>query len=215
MNNFINRMKNIVMADLHEALEKKEKQNPIGLLNQYLRDCERETDKVKKLIERHRQLHVQFEKELKLAANMAEKRKRQADIAAAAGEAQLQSFATLEQAQYEQRTERLRASLSEVKAQISELEQKYEEMKHKLKDMHIRRLELMGKENATKANRRMDMVIHTDKYEETAGSRFAEIDEYLERLEQEADRNYMHSTIDSRIAQLEKEQKNQETHTIS
>ena len=36
--------------------------------------------------------------------------------------------------------------------QLVELEQKYEEMKDKLKkDMNIRRLELMGRENVTRA----------------------------------------------------------------
>ncbi|CAM3911041.1 PspA/IM30 family protein [Mesobacillus zeae] len=215
MSNLINRIKNIVMTDLHEALEKKEKQNPIGLLNQYLRDCERETDKVRKLLERQRQLQDQFGKEYHLAAEMTEKRKRQAEIAKQAGEDQLFSFAVLEQSQYEERAARLKASMSEVSAQLSELEQKYEEMQHKLKDMHIRRLELMGKENATRARRRMDLVIDSERYADKPGSRFSDIETYLERLEQEADQSYLRSTIDSRIDQLEKERKKQETHTLS
>ncbi|HJV32373.1 MAG TPA: PspA/IM30 family protein, partial [Bacillales bacterium] len=52
MTNLFTRIKNSITADLHEALDHKEKQNPIALLNQYLRQCEMETEKVRKLLER-------------------------------------------------------------------------------------------------------------------------------------------------------------------
>lgn len=214
MSNLFTRIKNTVMADLHEALDQKEKKNPIALLNQYLRECEVETEKVRKLLERQNQLKEQFTREQHQATEMAEKRKYQADIAMKAGETELQSFASQEQAQYEERAARLQEALVNAGKQEMELERKYENMKHKLKDMHIRRLELMGRENVTRAHYRMDQVLDNNGYSGKAQSRFAEMETYLDNLEHQVNSSYYRNTIDGRIAQLEKDFKSKETHSI-
>jgi lia operon protein LiaH len=214
MANLLTRIKNTVMADLHEALDQKEKKNPIALLNQYLRECEAETEKVRKLLERQGQLKEQFAREHHHALEMAEKRKYQSEVAMRAGETDLQEFAAQEQAQYEERAVRLKEAMELAVKQQHELERKYEEMNHKLKDMHIRRLELMGRENVTRANYRMDQVLENNSDSGKAYSRFTEMETYLDHLEEKVNSTYNRNTIDSRIAQLEKEFKNKESHTI-
>ena len=97
---------------------------------------------------------------------------------------------------------------------LEELERKYQDMKHKVKDMHIRRMELMGRENVSRANHRMDQVLDTNAYSNNAFTRFQEIENYLDRLEQQVNSSYFRSTIDGRIAQLEKEMKIEETKSI-
>jgi lia operon protein LiaH len=214
MANLLTRIKNTVMADLHEALDQKEKKNPITLLNQYLRECEGETEKVRKLLERQGQLKDQFTREHHEALEMAEKRKYQSEIAMRAGENELQAFASQEQAQYEERAVRLKEAMENAGKQQLELERKYEDMKHKLKDMHIRRMELMGRENVTRAHHRMDQVLDNNAYSDKAYSRFTEMETYLDNLEQKVNSSYYRNTIDGRIAQLEKEFKSKETHSI-
>lgn len=211
MTNLFTRIKNTVLADLNEALDQKEKKNPIALLNQYLRQCEQETEKVKKLIERQYRLKEEFSREYQQAAELAEKRKNQADIAAKAGESELQQFAFQEAMHYEERATRLKQTLTEASLELQNLEAKYEEMKHKLKDMHIRRMELMGRENVSRANHRINQVINNDTYSDKAYSRFGEIDSYLERLEKEVNQSYNRNTIDARIAELEKGMKKEES----
>jgi lia operon protein LiaH len=210
MANLLTRIKNTIMADLNEILDKKEQKNPIALLNQYLRECELETEKVRKLLERQYSLKEQFSREYQHAVELGEKRKRQAEIAVNAGEMELYQFALNEQAQYESRAARIKENLSSVMAQLSELEQKYEEMKHKLKDMHIRRMELMGRENVTRAHNRMNKVLENHSYDNHSFSRFQEIEAYLDRLEHQVNSAYYRNTIDARIAQLEKEAKKEE-----
>jgi lia operon protein LiaH len=212
--NLLTRIKNTVMADLHEALDKKESKNPIALLNQYLRECEVETEKVRKLLERQSQLKDQFTREHNQALEMAEKRKYQSEIAMRAGETELQAFAGQEQAQYEERAARLQEALQNATKQQLELERKYEDMKHKLKDMHIRRLELMGRENVTRAHYRMDQVLDNNSYSDKAYSKFADMETYLDNLEEKVKSSHYRDTIDGRIAQLEKEFKSKETHSI-
>jgi lia operon protein LiaH len=214
MTNLFTRIKNTITADLHEAMDQKEKQNPIAMLNQYLRQCEQETEKVRKLLERQYTLKDGFTREYHQAVELAEKRKYQAEIASKAGETELYQFASAEQQQYAERVSRLHASLEQVKGQLGELERKYEEMKHKLKDMHLRRMELMGRENVTRANLCMNQVLAADSYTDKSYSRFKDIENYLDRLEHQVNSSFYRSTIDARIAQLEKEVKLEESKSI-
>ncbi len=214
MTNLFNRIKNTVLADINEVLDKKDNKNPISLLNQYLRECEIETEKVRKLVERQYLLKEEFTREYTQAQELADKRKRQAEIAAQAGETELTIFASDEYAHYEERAARLKETLNHAAEQLAELERKYEEMKHMLKDMHIRRLELMGRENVTRAQNKMNKVLDKDKFSSKSYARFQEIEMYLDRLEQQVTTSYNRNTIDARIAQLEKEMKKEETHTI-
>lgn len=215
MSNLFTRIKNTVLADVHEVLDQKERKNPISLLNQYLRECEVETEKVRVLLERQNSLKEQFTREYHHANELAEKRKRQSEIASQVGETELYQFAVNEQVQYEERAVRVKQSLQTVLGQLGELEQKYEEMKHKLKDMHIRRMELMGRENVTRAHHQMNKVLDNNTYSSQSFSRFDEIESYLDRLENQVNSAYYRNTIDARIAQLEKETKKVETHSIS
>ncbi|MEH7505826.1 PspA/IM30 family protein [Neobacillus drentensis] len=209
MTNLFTRIKNTITADLHEALDHKEKQNPIALLNQYLRQCEQETEKVRKLLERQYALKDEFTREYQQAVELAEKRKYQAEIASKAGETELYQFAAAEQNQYKERANRLHASLEQVNEQLSELERKYEEMKHKVKDMHLRRMELMGRENVTRANLQINQVLDSNSYSNNSYSKFKEIENYLDRLEHQVNSSYYRNTIDAKVAQLEKEMKKQ------
>ncbi len=209
------RIKNTITADVHEMLDEKEQKNPIALLNQYLRDCEKEVEKVRKLVERQYLLKEEFTREYTDARSLADKRKYQVEVAAKAGETELMNFAIQEQTHYEERASRLKLSLEQATSHLYELEQKYEEMKHKLKDMHIKRMELMGRENMTRANHRMNQMLEYNGYTGKIGSKFDEMDRYLDRLEHQANSQYHRNTIDSRIAQLEKQLKNQESHSIS
>lgn len=210
------RIKNSVSADFHEMLDEKEKKNPIALLNHHLRQCEQETDKVRKLVERQYLLKEEFTREYKYARNLAEKRKAQAEIASKAGEASLYEFAVQEQVQYEERSSRLQASFQQTNEHLVELEKKYEEMKHKLKDMNIKRMELMGRENMARAHYRMNQVLESESgFTNKATSKFDEMESYLDRLEHQVNSAYHRNTIDARIAQLEKEMKKEEPHSLS
>jgi lia operon protein LiaH len=215
MGNLFTRLKNVIMADLHEMLDQKEQQNPIALLNEYLRQCEQEVERARKLVERQHLLKEELMREYHHAQELADKRKHQVEIASQAGETELYQFVIQEQAKYEERASRLKKSLSQALRQLEELERKYEEMKHKLKDMHIKRMELMGRENVARAHFRMNQVLEQDSYGRKPFARFEEIEQYLDRLEQKVNSAYYSSTIDARIAQLEKELKSKETHSIS
>lgn len=203
MTNIFTRMKDSVTADLHNMMDQKEQKNPITALNQYLRQSEQEKEKVRKLVDRHHQLKEEFTREYHRAQDMADKRQRQAGVAEEAGEEQMHEFAVREQEEYQARANRMKASREEAVQQLEELEQKYEDMKHKLKDMHLRRMELMGRENIARANHQINRVV--DESTEKPFHRFAEMEKYIEGLEYKVNSSYYRSTFDSKIAKLEKE----------
>ncbi|MGY0693316.1 PspA/IM30 family protein [Virgibacillus sp. FSP13] len=208
MANLFTRIKDSISADLHNLLDQKEQKNPVAALNQYLRQSEQEKEKVRRLIERQYKLKDEFTREYHKAQDLADKRLKQAAIADKAGEEQMHQFALKEQEEYQARADRMKTLRQEAVDQLEDLEQKYEEMKHKLKDMHLRRMELMGRENVAHANHQMNKVM-----EETSDkpySRFAELENYIEGLEYKVNSSYYRSTFDSKIARLEKEMQDQE-----
>ncbi|MBM7704137.1 PspA/IM30 family protein [Metabacillus iocasae] len=215
MSNLFTRMKDSITSDLHQLLDQKEQKNPLSALNHYLRQCEQETEKVRKLVERQHLLKEEFTREYHHAKEMIEKRKYQAGVAEKADEKDLHHFAVQEQLQYEERARHLQEALTNASHQLDELERKYEEMKHKLKDMHIKRMELMGRENIARAHHRMNQVLDNSAYTMKSYSRFQEMETYIDRLEHQVNRDYHRSTIDSRIAHLEKDVKNKDGSSIS
>ncbi|MEH6942558.1 PspA/IM30 family protein [Bacillus sp. JJ722] len=215
MKNLFSRIKYTVTADIHELLDNKEQKNPLAMLNQYLRECERETEKVRSLFERQSRLKEEFTREYMEAQRLAEKRAHQVEVASQAGEVELYDFVIAEKNQYEARADRLKEAAEAAGKQLDELERKYAEMKHKLKDMHLKRLEIMGRENVARANYRINKVLDTDQAMDKSSARFDEMENYLTRLEDQVNTNYYRNTIDARIAELEKQAKNNESDLIS
>ncbi|WP_280769795.1 PspA/IM30 family protein [Salipaludibacillus daqingensis] len=203
MANLFTRMIESIESDLHNLMDKKDEKNPIQALNLYLRQSEKEAEKVRKLVERQHKLKEEFTRERLLADEMAEKRKRQVEIAKQAGETELANYAEKEYQEYIQRAERLTYSQVEAMRQLESLEKKYEEMNHKLKDMRLKRMELMGRENVARARHQMSLL--TDESIEKPISRFEEMERYIEELEYKVNSDYYHHTLDSKIAMLEKD----------
>lgn len=202
MSNVFIRMKDSISQDLHHLLDQKEEKNPIAALNHYLRQSEQEKDKVKKLLERQYQLKEKFTKEWCEADDHANKRKHQANIAKTANEQELFEFAEREYEEYASRAARLKAAREEITDQIYDLEAKYKEMSHKLKDMHLRRMELMGRENVARANQQMNDILQEDVNKPS--SRFSDLEKFIEGIENKVNQRYYESTFDQKIAALER-----------
>jgi len=201
MNALWNRFKYTVQADLHTLFDKKENKNPIAMLNQYIREAEKQTESIGKLLERQSKLTNELQKELAEAQEMANKRRSQLDLATTAGEEDLIAFAQEEIIAYDTRAESLTNSIEETTNELLSLERKFEEMKHKVKDMKVRQLQLMGKENVTRAHHRMDKVLSPEDTE----SRLASVNEmnaYIQKLGDKIDQEYETSSMERRLELL-------------
>lgn len=202
MTNVFTRIKDTILADIHQIIDEKEQKNPVATLNQFLREAEKEKEKVKKTLERQYKLKDEFTVEYHDANDRAKKRLEQAKIAEAANETELYEFAMKEYEEYSERARRMEATREGIIQQIDEMERKFNQMNHKLKDMYLKRMELMGRENVAKANYQMNKVFQDEL--EKPYNRFHELERYIERIEQRVNQAYYESTFDEKIAALKR-----------
>lgn len=187
-------------ADLHALFDKKEEKNPIAMLNQYIREAEKQTEQTGKLLERQKQLKQELENKLKETTEMVEKRTQQLELAKISGEEDLILFASQEVNAYTSRQATLQESLNQANKEFILLEQKFETMKHKIKDMKIRQLQLMGKENVVRANVKMNHVL-----DDNTDMNFNELSSYIDQLSNKIEKNYEYTQLESRLALLEQQ----------
>ncbi|MFD1029921.1 PspA/IM30 family protein [Metaplanococcus flavidus] len=197
------RLKFAAATDMDAILDKKEEKNPLGLLNKYIQEAEKETEKAGQWLERQTTLGSKLEKELEEAQSFLEKRQAQADLARTAGENDLSAFADQEVAAYTFQVDELHRALEENKEESVVLEQRYEEMKHKVKDMKIRQLQLMGKENSTRAHYQMDKILNPELVAERIGS-YDDMASYIKSLGNKVEERHERSTMERRLEALEK-----------
>ena len=197
--NLFQRFRYTVEADLHQLFDKKEQKNPIAMLNQYIREAEKQTEQTGKLLERQGQLKEKLEQEYKENADLLAKRESQLALAKSSGEQDLIDFATDEVTAYSARNLTLQASIEASTREYFELERKFETMKHKIKDMKVRQLQLMGKENVTRAHHQMDgMIAKNNK------TNFEDLEAYIDKLAYQIDKDHELTTFEARLAELEK-----------
>lgn len=199
--NLFQRFRYTVEADLHQLFDKKEQKNPIVMLNQYIREAEKQTEQTGKLLERQGQLKEKLEQEYKENADLLAKRESQLALAKTSGEQDLIDFATDEVTAYSARNLTLQASIEASTREYFELERKFETMKHKIKDMKVRQLQLMGKENVTRAHHQMDgMIAKNNK------TNFEDLEAYIDKLAYQIDKDHELTTFEARLAELEKKE---------
>ncbi|CEG21818.1 PspA/IM30 family protein [Planococcus massiliensis] len=197
------RFKFAVATDLDALVSKKEEKNPLAVLNRYILEAEKQTTDTGKWVERQAQLNVKLEKELDEATAMLQKRQSQLELAQASGESDLSVFAEMEVAAYSNRVSELKRSISENLEELTGLEQRYEEMKHKVKDMKVKQLQLMGKENATRAHHQMDKVLNPELAAERLGS-YDDMASYIKNLGAKVEEDHERSAMERRLELLEK-----------
>ena len=201
MKNLLTKFKYTIQADLHDLFDKKVEKNPIKMLNQYIREAEKQTEETGKLLQRQGQLKKELELQLTQTVEMLEKREAQLTLAQATNETELIAFAQDEVAAYTARKQALLTSIDAANTEYFSLERKFETMKHKIKDMKVRQLQLMSKENVVRANHQMDKVLTANNTEN-----FDELSNYIDELSHNIERKFEVTTFEARLAQLEKEQ---------
>ena len=201
MNAFWHKLKYTVQEDLNNLMDKpQKKENPLELLNQYFLDAQKQTAEIGKLLERQGRLKEELENECQDADLMAVKRRHQLELAEATGDAELIAFAQEEVEAYEGRVARLSASIQDATQELLSLERKFEEMKHRVKDMRVRQLQLMGKENVTRAQEKMDRFVKPDQ----SFSTLDDLHSYIENLGGGTRTTQSHSSMEQRLDSLEK-----------
>lgn len=205
MTNIFKRFFTTVEAEVNFALDKKESKNPAVMLTKYLHDAEKQVTATGKLLARQAQLKTKLEQELATATAMLEKREAQLKLAEQSDEQDLIAFAAQEVSIYQNRKATLEDSITLTASQYLDMERRYEEMKHKIKDMRVRQLQLMGKENVTRANHTMNAILQSEA--NSAVQNFESAERYIDNLAVDITAQQQQSMYEYRLAKLQQPKK--------
>lgn len=203
MTNIFKRFFTTVEAEVNFALDKKESKNPAVMLTKYLHDAEKQVTTTGKLLARQAQLKSKLEQELATATTMLTKREAQLKLAEQSDEQDLIAFAAQEVSIYQNRKATLEDSITLTASQYLDMERRYEEMKHKIKDMRVRQLQLMGKENVTRANHTMNNILQGKA--DSALQNFESAERYIDNLAVDITAGQQESMYEYRLAKLQQQ----------
>ncbi|MFJ8416970.1 PspA/IM30 family protein [Bacillus paramycoides] len=187
----LKRIKNIVVADVHQTLDKIEK--PTNMLKQYLRETEQQITKAEKALSHQYYLEKKYEALISETDALIVKRTRQAELAVSREEDQMAQLALQEKIVNEKKAELYRKQYEITKEQTATLYEQIDKLQKKYGELQYKELVLVSRLNAAQAIKESNRAIDSFHTESTAKG-FARIESYVQKLEAEtAASNYFYN----------------------
>ncbi|MFZ3199076.1 MAG: PspA/IM30 family protein [Bacillus mycoides] len=187
----LKRIKNIVVADVHQTLDKIEK--PVSMLKQYLRETEQQITKAEKALSHQYYLEKKYEALISETDILITKRTRQAELAVSREEDHMAQLALQEKIVNEKKAELYRKQYEITKEQTATLYEQIDKLQKKYGELQYKELVLVSRLNAAQAIKESNRAIDSFHTESTAKG-FARIESYLQKLEAEtAASNYFYN----------------------
>ncbi|EJS51857.1 PspA/IM30 family protein [Bacillus nitratireducens] len=187
----LKRIKNIVVADVHQTLDKIEK--PVSMLKQYLRETEQQIMKAEKALSHQYYLEKKYEALISETDALIAKRTRQAELAVSREEDHMAQLALQEKIVNEKKAELYRKQYEITKEQTATLYEQIDKLQKKYGELQYKELVLVSRLNAAQAIKESNRAIDSFHTESTAKG-FARIESYVQKLEAEtAASNYFYN----------------------
>ncbi|MED0938745.1 PspA/IM30 family protein [Bacillus mobilis] len=187
----LTRIKNIVVADVHQTLDKIE--NPVSMLKQYLRETEQQITKAEKALSHQYYLEKKYEALISETDALIAKRTRQAELAVSREEDHMAQLALQEKIVNEKKAELYRKQYEITKEQTATLYEQIDKLQKKYGELQYKELVLVSRLHAAQAIKESNRAIDSFHTESTAKG-FARIESYVQKLEAEtAASNYFYN----------------------
>ncbi|CAM4169625.1 PspA/IM30 family protein [Bacillus paramycoides] len=187
----LKRIKNIVVADVHQTLDKLEK--PTNMLKQYLRETEQQITKAEKALSHQYYLEKKYEALISETDALIVKRTRQAELAVSREEDQMAQLALQEKIVNEKKAELYRKQYEITKEQTATLYEQIDKLQKKYGELQYKELVLVSRLNAAQAIKESNRAIDSF-HTESSAKGFARIESYVQKLEAEtAASNYFYN----------------------
>ncbi|WP_054949075.1 PspA/IM30 family protein [Numidum massiliense] len=178
------RFRDITVATINEALDKVE--DPVAMLNQYMRDMESEISRAEVAIARQNAMEKRWRALTEEMEHRASKRTRQAELAVDTGDDEIALRALSDKEYCLSKIEEYRRQHETAKEQKRQLLEQLQELKDKYYELRSKKFALVARVNVAQATKQMNSAmsaIDTD----SAAKGFSRIEERVMMMEADAD----------------------------
>ncbi|MBR8660030.1 MULTISPECIES: PspA/IM30 family protein [Bacillales] len=180
----LKRLRDLTVASVNDVLDSME--DPVVMLNQYMRDMEVEIGQVEVAVARQVALEKKFRQQWEEALAFVEKRDRQVKLALSEGEDELARRALADKKQYEARAREYETLYQSASDAAQKMREKLAELKEEFYKMRAKKYTLMARAQVAKTQKQVNQAI-VGMGSETASRGFARMEEKVMRMEAEAD----------------------------
>jgi phage shock protein A len=180
----LKRLRDLTVASVNDAIDSME--DPVVMLNQYMRDMEVEIGQVEVSVARQVALEKKFRQQWEEALAFVEKRDRQVKLALSEGEDELARRALIDKKQYEARAKEYETLYTTASEAAQQMREKLAELKEEFYKMRAKKFTLMARAQVARTQKQVNQAV-TGMGSESASRGFARMEEKVLRMEAEAD----------------------------